>query len=157
MEDNDRKSGDRQPYVRLLIALAISYVVMFVSGYAMVDSWDHVYLNLSRVYMTSLMVAPMAVIMLVVMSSMYKNRAMNIGIGVASVVLTVLFWALLRMQAGIGESEFFRSMIPHHSAAVLVCENASLDDPETVALCQEIIETQEEEIRIMKEMMARRR
>ncbi len=34
------------------------------------------------------------------------------------------------MQAGIGDKEFLRSMIPHHSGAILMCEQATLTDPE---------------------------
>jgi uncharacterized protein (DUF305 family) len=46
----------------------------------------------------------------------------------------------------IGDRAFLRSMIPHHSGAILMCEEARLEDPEVRALCKEIIESQQREI-----------
>ena len=44
-------------------------------------------------------------------------------------------------------------MIPHHSRAILVCENANLTDPEIEQLCQQIVTAQEEEIATMEAML----
>ncbi|HEV2128185.1 MAG TPA: DUF305 domain-containing protein [Thermomicrobiales bacterium] len=46
-----------------------------------------------------------------------------------------------------------RAVIPHHSCAILVCEESSITDPDIEELCQRIISTQQEEIRIMKDML----
>ena len=43
-----------------------------------------------------------------------------------------------------------KSMIPHHSGAILMCGEAPIRDPEVRALCTGIIESQAREIRIMK-------
>ncbi len=48
-----------------------------------------------------------------------------------------------------------RSMIPHHSSAILMCEQSAITDPEIVSLCEEIIRTQEEEIAEMEEILRR--
>lgn len=53
----------------------------------------------------------------------------------------------------VGNDQFLRSMIPHHSHAILVCEEASIIDPEIEELCDQIIASQEEEIDIMKRML----
>lgn len=52
----------------------------------------------------------------------------------------------IRTQAAVGNKQFLRSMIPNHSGAVLMCERASIDDPEIVSLCGEIRESQSEQI-----------
>ncbi len=44
-------------------------------------------------------------------------------------------------------------MIPHHAAAILVCQQASITDPQIEQLCQEIIAAQEREIAEMKALM----
>jgi hypothetical protein len=47
-----------------------------------------------------------------------------------------LFHHAIRAQAWVGNEQFLQAMIPHHSAAVLMCRQASVTDPETVNLCQ---------------------
>jgi uncharacterized protein (DUF305 family) len=32
-------------------------------------------------------------------------------------------------------------MIPHHSGAILMCEQSNLTDPEIISLCDEIVQT----------------
>ena len=56
----------------------------------------------------------------------------------------------------IGDSAFLRSMIPHHSGAILMCEENRLKDPELVKLCQDIITSQTQEIAQMKQLLAER-
>jgi uncharacterized protein (DUF305 family) len=46
-------------------------------------------------------------------------------------------------------------MIPHHSGAILMCEEASIDDPEIVALCGQIISSQQAEIEQMEAILKR--
>ena len=45
-------------------------------------------------------------------------------------------------------------MIPHHSRAILVCQESDLSDPE-IMLCEAIIQTQREEIRQMEGILER--
>lgn len=149
----DSSKPDMKPYVRLLASLSISYVVMFAAMFSRVNVIDNVFLSLNQVYMAGLMVAPMLLIMLTVMSSMFKNKRLNAVLFVLGILLTGLFWMLVRNQAGVGNRQFLRSMIPHHAGAILVCEEASLTDPRIEELCREIIESQEREIREMKALM----
>ncbi len=103
--------------------------------------------------MSGLMVSTMLIIMLLTMSFMYKNKTWNIvllGVGTA---LILMFWTLLRTQAGVGDQQFLRSMIPHHAAAILVCQQSSLTNPRIKELCVNIVTAQKEEIAIMKELM----
>jgi len=54
-----------------------------------------------------------------------------------------------------GDKGFLDSMIPHHSRALLVCEESRLVDPEIISLCQQIIESQTKEINQMKQILER--
>lgn len=150
--DMKSRSG-MKPYITLLIALSISYIVMFAIMFSRVNEWSNLFLSLNQVYMTGLMISAMLIIMLVIMGSMFKNKKLNImllGLGTA---LILTFWTLVRTQAGVGNQQFLRSMIPHHAAAILVCQQSSITNPRIKELCTEIVRTQKEEIQIMKELM----
>ena len=60
-----------------------------------------------------------------------------------------------RNEVGVGDEGFLTSMIPHHSRAILVCQEASITDPEVEQLCSESVEAQEREIDQMKEILKR--
>lgn len=105
--------------------------------------------------MAGLMAAPMVAIELVIMGAMYRDRRLNRILVAASVALAVLFWVLIRTQAGVADRQFLRSMIPHHSGAILMCGKAELTDPELQALCRQIIDSQKAEVELMKRMLER--
>ncbi len=57
---------------------------------------------------------------------------------------------LIRQQVAIGDKQFLKSMIPHHAAAILMSEQASVQDPEIKELIKNIISSQQAEINQMK-------
>lgn len=154
---HDPQSGEHKPYRALLISLGVSYVAMYAIMYAMADRWSHVYFNLSNVYMTGLMAGSMLPIMLATMREMFKNRKMNATLWVASVMMLALFWVLLRNEAGVGDRQFMRAMIPHHSAAIQMCNESSLTAPQVKILCEGIIASQEREIAEMMAQLAEKK
>ena len=78
------------------------------------------------------MVLPMGVIMLGMMRSMLTNTSLNIGLLVAFVAVFAGVWALGRQEAGVGNEQFLKSMIPHHSQAILVFQESNITDPENI-------------------------
>ena len=142
--DNHAHQSDH--YVHLGVMAFLSFLAMYALMYSMVDSFGNVYMSLNQVYMAALMAAPMVVIELVVMRMMYKDARLNALILVGSVVVGVGMFVLIRQQTAIGDRQFLRSMIPHHSGAILMCREASLQDQELKNLCQEIISSQQREI-----------
>lgn len=137
-------------YRSFFIQLGISAIAMFLAMYAMIASLAHFSFNLNNLYMTLVMVAPMAVIMLLFMAGMYKDKRMNAIILVVSAVVFVGALLGIRTQTPIGDIELVRAMIPHHSGAILMCEQAKLADPEIDKLCEGIIASQEQEIAQMQ-------
>jgi uncharacterized protein (DUF305 family) len=131
----------------------LDFIVLVM--YTMMATLAHFRFNLNNVYMTLMMVAPMTVIMLVSMRSMFPSRRMNLIIGAGAVAVFALSFAGMRTQAGVGNAEFLRSMIPHHSGAILMCEKASLTEFEIKTLCGEIIAAQKKEIAQMDAILAR--
>ena len=143
-------------YRSFAIELVLDFIIMYLVMYTMIASLDHFYFNLNNVYMTLMMVSPMAILMLVFMRSMYPSKRTNLLIGgAAALVFAVSFWGM-RTQAAVGDAEFLRSMIPHHSGAILMCNEAELKDPEVLGLCEEIVSSQAREIDQMKALLARR-
>ena len=140
-------------YLKFALMMAISFVVMYAVMYLNVDRIEHIYLSLTRLYMTLLMIAPMSVVMLALMGGMYKNKRLNVIIIGSSILVFVLALAFLRNQTFIGQRQYMKAMIPHHSSAILTSKYANLQDPEVIKLSRDIIEAQEREIREMKELL----
>ncbi|HEY0878921.1 MAG TPA: DUF305 domain-containing protein [Zeimonas sp.] len=138
------------------LTLAVNFVVMYLVMYTMIATLDHFYLNLGNVYMTAMMVAPMALVMLVSMRSMFPSPGANALVAIAAVAIFLLAFYGMRSQALIGDEQFLRSMIPHHSGAILMCERSALTDPEIRALCDTIVQSQREEIAQMRSLLERR-
>lgn len=140
---------------RFAATLLISLIVMFVLSLEQVRSLDHFYLNASNFYISLTMVAAMGLIMLSVMWRMFKDPSKNLPMTGGLIVLLVAGFFLARTETFVGDKGFLESMIPHHSRALLVCEESDLTDPEIVSLCQQIVESQTEEINQMKQILER--
>ena len=137
-------------YGRLLVMTALSFIAMYILMYAMVDRIANVYPNFNQFYMAGLMTAAMVIIELLVMSGMYPSKRLNALLLLVSVVALAGFFGLIQKQTAISDRQFLKSMIPHHAGAILMCEQASLHDPELVRLCESIKRGQQGEIDQMK-------
>lgn len=142
-------------YAMLALNLILSTAIMYFVMFAMIDHVGDFYNNLNMFYMALMMVAPMAVLMLLMMRRMYANMGLNLGLYAGFTALFVLAFLGIRDQTGIGDEQFLRSMIPHHSGAILMCREADIADAELAALCRQIIRAQREEIDQMERILAR--
>jgi hypothetical protein len=98
----------------------------------------------------------MAVIMLLLMLKMYKNKKKNIAILLGCLTLFISALYLVRIQKPIvGDVLWMKAMIPHHSIAILTSERADIKDPEVKKLANDIIKAQKKEIDEMKTMLKR--
>ncbi|MEX2582314.1 MAG: DUF305 domain-containing protein [Gemmatimonadota bacterium] len=140
-------------YRKLFIAISINAVIMFALTYVMVEDAGHLYANINRAYMALIMAAPMVTIMLLVMHSMFEDRTRNYLIHAAAIGAFLLIYFLIRSQTPVGNEQFLRSMIPHHSSAILMCDRAAISDQRIIDLCGEIVPTQEEEIAEMQRIL----
>lgn len=101
-------------YGRLLLMTVLSFIAMYILMYAMVDRLGNVFNSVNQFYMAGLMTAPMVVLELLLMGSMYNDKKLNaILMGVGVLALAVC-WTLIRQQSAVGDRQFLRSMIPHH-------------------------------------------
>lgn len=137
-------------YWRFAAMIATSTVVMFGLMYLNTYAFEHVFWSETRAWMALLMGAVMAVIMLSFMLSMYQKKRINIAIYIGSVVVFALTLWLVRSQATVGDAEYMKAMIPHHSIAIMTSERAQITDPRVRKLADEIIAAQRREISEMK-------
>ncbi|MBK3872000.1 DUF305 domain-containing protein [Stutzerimonas frequens] len=137
-------------YWRFAAMIATSTVAMFGLMYLNTYAFEHVFWSETRAWMALLMGAVMAVIMLSFMLSMYQKKRINIAIYIGSLVVFALTLWLVRSQATVGDAEYMKAMIPHHSIAIMTSERAQITDPRVRKLADEIIAAQRREISEMK-------
>lgn len=134
----------------IVTATAIMLGLMYLNTYA----FDHIFWSETRFYMAILMGAVMAVVMLVFMLDMYKNRTVNYAILVSALVIFGASLFLVRSQTTVQDVSWMKAMIPHHSIAILTSERAEISDPRVRKLADEIIKAQKLEIAEMKALIA---
>jgi uncharacterized protein (DUF305 family) len=135
---------------RLLLMGAIHFVLMFILMYAMVDRIENAVPNLNQAYMAAIMTSPMLILEVWLMGGMYENKRALWAILAGSVLVFAAAFTFIRQQTGIGDKEFLRAMISHHASAILMCEQATITDPEIEELCANIESSQQEQIDFMK-------
>lgn len=140
-------------YARFAAMIATSTLIMFGLMYLNSYALDHVFYSQTRTWMAVVMGASMAVIMLLVMWSMYKNKRVNAGILLGSAIAFSLSLWLVRSQETVDDVSYMQAMIPHHSIAILTSERAHIKDPRVRELADEIIEAQVREIEEMKQFI----
>jgi hypothetical protein len=134
----------------ILTSMVVMYGLMFLNTYEL----DHVRFSETRLYMTLIMGAAMAVIMLSFMRGMYTNAKTNLAIYLGALVLFIAALFLVRSQSLVGDASYMRGMIPHHSIAILTSENAQIEDLRVRVLADEIIDAQRREIAEMDWLLA---
>ena len=153
MDHANKHSGRSDHYQKLFVMITLSFVAMYILMYSMVNGSAEVYNNINQVYMAGLMAAPMMAIELIIMRGMYTNSRLNAVLIAGSLVAAGTFFAGIRQQRAVNDDQFLRSMIPHHSGAILMCREADIEDTRIQDLCRSIIAGQQTEIEQMKAML----
>lgn len=146
--------GGMSGYLQLSLLFPIHVALMYALMFAMIDTAGDFWNNLNTLWMAILMASPMTALMVLSMPSMYPDRAKTLTVIALSLALGLGSWLAIQQQWVIGDRQFLRSMIPHHSGAILMCEEARLTDPAILSLCRQIIASQREEIAEMERLLA---
>nr|WP_187459712.1 DUF305 domain-containing protein [Cytophaga sp. FL35] len=142
-------------YTKFFLMLLCSGLSMYLTMYFNTYELDHVFFSITRLYMTLIGMAGMALIMFLFMKSMYTSKRKNRMIVGLSLMTMGVCTFLVRTQKPIGDIGWMKAMIPHHSIAILTSERAAIKDPEVKELSNEIIKAQKKEIAQMKKMIER--
>ncbi|RUO29743.1 DUF305 domain-containing protein [Aliidiomarina sedimenti] len=138
---------------RFAAMIVTSTLVMFFLMYQFVYSFDHAVFSMNRLIASLVMGCVMTIVMLSFMWSMYKGQGTKIAIVVLAAVLGLFLLFSNRSQLVIGDVNFMKSMIPHHSIAINNARKASINDPRVRELADEIIAAQVREIALMKRLL----
>ncbi len=92
----------------------------------------------------------MIIVMMSFMFNMYHNKWLNIGVLFVGLLMIVVSVWLVRSQETVDGVDYMEGMIPHHSIAILTSERAAIEDPRIRSLADEIITSQNEEIKEME-------
>ena len=137
-------------YVRFIVMIATSTLIMFGLMYLNTYALDHVFFSETRTFMALYMGGAMAIVMLLFMLHMYDNKRANIAILAVSAMLFAGSLYLVRSQATISDQAWQKAMIPHHSIAILTSERAHIEDVRVRELADGIIDAQRREIKEME-------
>lgn len=148
----------RRHYLVLGLNLLVSTIIMYFVMFSMIWSFADLFNNLNTFYMALMMAMPMGVLMLLMMGMMYPDKRLNLLLHAIFVLLFLFGTWGMRAQGLIGDRQFLRSMIPHHSGAILMCNRSSIEDAEIRELCfgpNGIVAGQTREIDQMKAILER--
>lgn len=93
-------------YSNLALMFGLSFVIMYLVMFLNMDSIEHYHTSAFRIYMALMMVAPMAVMMMSMMGSMYPDKRVNAAIVVGGIALLIAALAALRTQSGVGDIQY---------------------------------------------------
>ncbi|HUE80038.1 MAG TPA: DUF305 domain-containing protein [Sphingomicrobium sp.] len=133
--------------------IATSAVIMFFLMYQLVYAPDHATFSLNRLLSALIMAAVMTVVMLGFMWKMYEGQGVKIAVVAVAALAAAGLLAMNRSQALVGDTEFMKAMIPHHSIAINNARKAGISDPRVRKLADEIISSQVREIAEMKALL----
>lgn len=142
-------------YRTLALTVGVHFFIMFALTYVGVNRVGDIYLNLNRFYMALIMVAPMTILMLFFMGRMFEHKRLNAALYALSALVFLGAFLAIRTQTFVGNQQFLRSMIPHHSIAIKTCQRSAISDPEIVELCEGIVASQQSEIDQMEAILER--
>ncbi len=136
-------------------------VVMFVGSFLiqyflmspiMVNSRTDITNNIGKAYMAVIMSLFMILLEIMMHDHHYDVFSLNFYVGIF--VALAIFIYLYRKQVAINDKQYLEGMIEHHSMALLTSEEILLktDNYNVAKLAKNIIQTQTDEIRTMKEL-----
>ena len=150
---DNQKQRMKMGWGRFAAMIATSAVIMFFLMYQLVYSPEHATFSLNRLLAALIMGAVMTVVMLGFMWKMYEGQGVKIATVAVAALAAIGLLAINRSQALIGDTEFMKSMIPHHSIAINNARRASISDPRVRKLADGIISSQVREIAEMKALL----
>ena len=139
---------------RFAAMIAVSTAIMFVLMYQLVYSFDHVLFSISRFVASLVMACVMTAVMLPFMWKMYRPDAAKVAVLAGAIVLGIALLAVNRSQLLVGDVDFMKAMIPHHSIAINNARKADIRDPRVRYLADRITRDQVKEIAEMKMLIA---
>ena len=137
-------------------------VVMFVGSFIiqyflmppiMVNSRLYITNNIGKAYLATIMGLFMILLEVMMHDQQYHVFSTNFYIVLSA--LLALFVYLYRAQVAINDKQYLEGMIEHHSMGIFTSEQVlkKTDNYDVAKLAKNIIQQQEDEIRVMRELI----
>ena len=139
-----------------------SMIVMFIGSFIvqyfimppiMVNKLSYITNNIGKAYLATIMGLFMVLIEVMMHDSQYK--VLNMNWYAILFALLAIFTYLYRKQIAINDKQYLEGMIEHHSMAVFQSEEIlkKTDDYNVAKLAKNIIQTQNDELRFMTNLL----
>jgi len=118
-----------------------------------VNKYIYVTNNIGKAYLATIMALFMVLLEVMMHDHSYHVFSLNWYIGL--LLLIAIFIYLYRKQVAINDKQYLEGMIEHHSMALLTSEEIlkKTDSYDVAKLAKNIIQTQTDEIEVMKKLL----
>jgi len=138
-----------------MIAMFVgSFIIQyFLMPPIMVNTLSDITNNIGKAYMATIMALFMILLEVMMHDHQYSVFSLHFYVGI--VVALALFIYLYRKQVAIKDKQYLEGMIEHHSMALLTSEEIlkKTDNYDIAKLAKNIIQTQTDELRTMRELV----
>jgi uncharacterized protein (DUF305 family) len=131
-----------------------SFIIQyFLMPVIMVNKYSYITNNLGKAYMSVIMALSMVFIEIMMHDHQYNVFSINWYISL--IILICFFTYLYKKQIAIKDKQYLEGMIEHHSMALLTSEEIlkKTDNYDIAKLAKNIIQTQADEINVMKKLL----
>jgi hypothetical protein len=138
----------------LIVMFVGSFIVQyFLMPPIMVNNRMYITNNIGKAYNSVIMALFMVILEVMMHDHQYHILSLNLYVPLISAL--VLFIYLYRKQIAINDKQYLEGMIEHHSMALLTSEEIlkKTDNYDIAKLAKNIIQTQNDEIRVMSELL----
>ena len=137
----------------------VQFIVMLIVGIlfnpmnALAFQWDHLYLSTTLFYGGLLMACNMIFSHEIV--HYFNMNHINFNTFLIGITLSLVCVYLLRSQLFVDDNQWLKRMISHHSTALTTSKKVlkQSKNPKVIKLANDIIETQEREIKLMTSLI----
>lgn len=142
--------------------ISFSMIMMFVGSFIiqyllmspiMVNQYSDITNNIGKVYSATIMGLFMIILDIMLHDHQYHVFSLHMYLIFGALLAVIIY--LYRKQVAIKDDEYLKGMIEHHSMALLTSEEIlkKTDNYDVAKLAKNIIQTQKDEIRTMKELL----
>ena len=138
----------------MLIMFVGSFIIQyFLMPPIMVSETTYITNNIGKVYMAVIMGLFMVVLEIMMHDHQYNVFSWNLYAGF--ITMLALFVYLYRKQVAVDDKQYLEGMIEHHSMGIFTSEEIlkKTDNYEVAKIAKNIIQTQNDELRAMRELI----
>ena len=142
-------------FMNMMLIMLVSSLIgqIFLMTPIMVNSYNDINSNYGKVYMSIIMVSYMLLINTMINDYHYNRISGNIYLTIFILIGIMIY--VYRNQIGVNDKEYLKSMIEHHSMAILTSKEIikKSEDYNVLKIAKSIVQQQEDEINKMRDLV----